>query len=172
MKDHAIKMSKNIRVLWIPVIAVAAFFPIFFLLTWITGSNQFGAIVAAIAMFVAIPIGLLKRWSVSGAKRHYLVEVTDVAIHVTEPDGATASITRADIAEIAIVTDDAGPWQEDVWWVVTHKTGSSLMYPNGAIGEQDAIGWFNELPGFDDKMVIKAMGSTSVDRFICWKSLS
>ena len=169
--ERILKIWKSVRVLLIPVIAVGLFFPIFWILTWITGSNNFGGIVAGIAMFLVIPIVLLNRWSTPVARRPYLVEVTDTGIHVTEPDGVTATIDRADIAEIAIVTDGSGPWHDDVWWIVTHKAGHSLMYPNGAIGEQDAIGWFNELPGFDDETVIKAMGSTCVARFICWKNV-
>lgn len=170
MIDSIGKVWKKIRFLLIPEIAVALFFPTFWLFTWTTGSNTFGAIVAALAMYLLVPIYLLKRWSPGGPTGNFLVEVTDTTISVTEPNGNIDSVTFEDLVEIAIYTDDTGPSNEDVWWGLTGRSlGRVIVFPNGAIGEQAAIERFNKLQGFDDKAVIKAMSSTSVARFICWR---
>jgi hypothetical protein len=173
VRELLIKLWTDTWVLLIPVIAVAGFFPIFWLVTWITGNNTVGAIVAAVCMYLGLPIFLLNRWSpgfkVSSGRGQCLVEVTQTEIFVTEPNGLTSRMKIEEIAEISIVTDDSAPWNEDVWWVIAHQAGHSLLYPNGAIGEQDELERFNKLPNFDDKTVITAMGSTSVARFVCWK---
>lgn len=44
------------------VAGLIAFFPIFWLFTWITGSNDIGAIIALLLGFVGVPVLIHKLW--------------------------------------------------------------------------------------------------------------
>lgn len=51
-----------LRLLVAGVAGLTAFFPIFWLFTWITGSNDTGAIIALVLGFVGVPALILKLW--------------------------------------------------------------------------------------------------------------
>jgi len=51
-----------LRLLLACVAGLIAFFPIFWLFTWITGSNDTGAIIALVLGFVGVPALILKFW--------------------------------------------------------------------------------------------------------------
>jgi hypothetical protein len=102
-------------------------------------------------------------------ERNICVSFDDVGIRATYPDGTTEAIEWPSVRRIFIETNDSGPWGADFWWVFEGNT-QRCAFPNGATGEAEATKAVpSRFPGFDDMTVIKAVGSTSNARFVCWE---
>jgi hypothetical protein len=135
------------------------------------------ALAAGAALWVALILGRMMWWRVRGRQpvlvpeSLFRVSVTRDHIMCEAPDGTCSAVAWTDIRCVKIRTTSAGPWEPDVFWVFesSHER-PAVVVVGGATGEQDMIEALNHrLPGFDDKMVIKAMGSTSNREFICWQ---
>jgi hypothetical protein len=84
------------------------------------------------------------------------------------PSGSAATrVAWADLRAVEVATTDAGPFAEDVHWVL-HASGSPLMVPQSADGSDALLARLQELPGFDSRAVIAAMSSAGNERFACW----
>jgi hypothetical protein len=160
-----------------------SFFLFFWAITWLTGSNDIGAWAGLVLGFIGVPAILLKVWPgrSPGARCPegkglypeclFVVIVSDSEIINKRPDGVIERVAVKDLKEVVIETNTSGPWSADVWWLLTGATpDTSCAYPGGATGEQALLQWLQRLPGFDDKNVIAAMGSTSNARFVCWRA--
>ena len=77
-----------------------------------------------------------------------------------------------DLGSVTIVTTDTGPFEVDLYWVLTSRDGGqSLCVPMGAMGEQDLLRELQRrLPDFDNEAVIRAMGSTASATFVAWRA--
>lgn len=98
----------------------------------------------------------------------FIVSIDDTGVSCTRPDGETEKLSWENLKRVEIITTNGGPWEPDVFWVL-HGDTSGCLIPNGATGEQAMIERFQKLPKFDDRMVIKAMGSTSNNSFLVWE---
>ena len=97
------------------------------------------------------------------------VRVDDHGLTIASPDGHAQRVTWDELVRLVIETNDSGPWDADVWWILETREGRSA-YPQGATGEQEAMTAFKEkLPGFDWEAVIRAQGSTTNAQFVCWE---
>lgn len=172
-----------LRLIAIGVISLVTFFPIFWAITWATGSNDIGGWAAIVLGFIGVPALLLKVGTGQSPGSNcpegkglypeclFVVTVSDSEIVNKCPDGSIERVAVGDLKEVAIETNTSGPWGADVWWLLTGSTPEAgCAYPGGATGEQNVLKWLNGLPGFDDKVVIQAMGSTSNARFVCWRA--
>jgi hypothetical protein len=98
------------------------------------------------------------------------VEVTDDAVIRYRAGGKRESVKWADLGEVAIMTTDEGPLEDDVFWVLTSLDGrSGCLIPQGIQGESALLPRLQSLSGFDNQAVINASLSTSNQRFVCWK---
>jgi hypothetical protein len=98
------------------------------------------------------------------------VSITDEAVTRVRPDGIEEKIRWDALCEVGILTTDEGPMQEDVFFLLIASDGKSgCVVPQGAEGCDHLVERLQKLPGFDNEAVIKAMGSTSDAKFICWK---
>jgi hypothetical protein len=98
------------------------------------------------------------------------VVITETAVVYTRSNGAVESVRHEDLREVVILTTDGGPVTEDVFFVLfgtDNKSGCCVA--QGAEGADKLLEHLQKLPGFDNEAVIKAMGSTSNNRFLCWK---
>jgi len=86
----------------------------------------------------------------------------------TYPDGTVQKISWGAIETVEVHTNDSGPWDADVWWIL-RGVNSFCSYPQGATGEVDLIPKLQTLPDFNNNEFIKAMGCTSNKDFICWQ---
>jgi hypothetical protein len=103
----------------------------------------------------------------------FRVEVTETEIVSHRPGGKVERVAFAELRAVIIETNDSGPWGADVWWILVGSgPGSGCVYPGGATGEQEALTALQRLPGFDNRKLIEAMGSTSNARFVCWQAPS
>lgn len=88
--------------------------------------------------------------------------IRDGLIVTHDAEQVERSIAIADLKTIRIATDDSGPWGADVWWLFYGMDGNlACAYPLGATGSQEVLIQLQKLPGFNDKEVSRAMGSTS-----------
>ena len=102
-------------------------------------------------------------------ERSVIVRTDLEGISAKYPNGEISSIRWDAVNIIAIDTNDSGPWGYDVWWVF-EGSEDKCVYPGGSTGDLDALKVLEEkFPGFRDDAVIKAMGSTSNNRFVCWE---
>ena len=98
----------------------------------------------------------------------FSVSFDDKEIKLTVPNGNKFTIEWDNLMGVAIQTTDEGPVQPDVFWLLGTKE-SSLRIPQGAQGEQEFLHRLQQLPGFDNKAVIAAMGSANNNLFVCWQ---
>ena len=169
------------RALAIGAAGLVSFFLFFWVVTWLTGSNEIGAASGFVLGLVGVPALLLRVWPGRGSRCPegkglypeclFVVSVSGEEITNKRPDGVIERVPVQDVKEVAIETNSSGPWGTDVWWLITGATPDArCAYPGGATGEQAMLQWFHGLPGFDDNAVITAMGSTSNARFVCWRA--
>ena len=96
------------------------------------------------------------------------VTVGSDAIVCTNPGELDRTVCWADLTEVAIVTNDQGPWFADVWWHLV-ANGSECAVPQGATGEDSLIEALQALPGFDHEQMIAAITCVDNRRFVCWQ---
>ena len=94
----------------------------------------------------------------------------DECIKRTLPDGNIETLLWVDLVEVGILTTDEGPVVDDVFWMLMGKDGGGCCVPSEANGMEELLDRLQELPNFDNEAVIQAMGSTSNNNFVCWKS--
>ena len=73
-----------------------------------------------------------------------------------------------DIIEIKIVTTDQGPWLPDVFWVLK-SPNTTITVENDAPFFPILLVQLQNIDGFDNDQVIKAMQSTEWAEFIAFK---
>jgi hypothetical protein len=94
----------------------------------------------------------------------------DKLITVDDGAGASVSITWSEIGNISVLASDAGPFEADLFWIMTDRDGrQSLIVPMGAEGEPALLQSMQaRLTGFDNMAVVEAMSSTSNAVFQIW----
>lgn len=86
------------------------------------------------------------------------------------PDHETKRMAWNDLRAVVIETTDEGPWMEDVYFILfSDDVERGFGIPQCAEGSQGLLERLTQLPGFNDRAVIKAMGSTSNQSFLCWE---
>lgn len=98
------------------------------------------------------------------------VEITDEAVIVYRPPGRTESVRWDELRIVLVETNDLGPFVDDVFWILVGTKGGCVV-PQGIEGEIDLLDCLQALDGFDNEMLIKAMGSHENQRFLCWERL-
>lgn len=94
---------------------------------------------------------------------HYMAAVSGNEIHITRPDGSTDSIQLSDISRVFVATNDRGPWEYDVWFVLEGNK-NTREFPLEAHGRDEVLKFLKQLPGFE----LRGMNSASNARFECW----
>jgi hypothetical protein len=85
-------------------------------------------------------------------------------------DGRSEHVRWDELEEVGIITTDEGPFAEDVYWILVARGGNGgCAVPSGAEGADALLARLQELPGFDNEVVIRAMASTENARFVCWR---
>jgi hypothetical protein len=97
------------------------------------------------------------------------VVVDQVGVRRRLPDGRHEAVGWDDLVEVAIRTTPEGPWQEDVFFLLTGRDGGGVAVPHGEAVELELLGWLQALPGFDNQQVVEAMGCAEDAMFVCWR---
>jgi hypothetical protein len=114
-------------------------------------------------------MGFLGKLFGQAPKRKARVAFDAECVTRTMPDGKTETVRWSDLQEVCILTTDDGPYVDDVIWILAGVDGGGCAVPSETQGMKELLPRLQELPGFDNEAVIKAMGSTSNARFVCWK---
>jgi hypothetical protein len=95
----------------------------------------------------------------------------DKTIVVRQPDGTTEQLAWSDLGSVSVLTTDAGPDEDDLYWVLTHRDGRrGPVVPMDAVGEHELLkAMQRRLAGFDNMAVVEAMGSTRNASFVIWE---
>ena len=96
------------------------------------------------------------------------VSFDDERVTRTLADGRQESVRWDELIEVGIMTTDQGPFLDDVFWVLQGVQGGCIA-PSEAEGTGELIIRLQQLPGFDNAAVVKAMGSTQNASFVCWR---
>lgn len=133
------------------------FIPLLFVIIWV-----FTGIVKKILSFI---FSRLRKPKPILPEKKFTVEITNIIISVTNPDGRVAAIALKDITSIVVKTNNTGPWGMDVWFIIMGQDGEFCTYPMGATNDLLALDYYATLPGFE----LKGMNSTENAIFICWE---
>jgi hypothetical protein len=71
------------------------------------------------------------------------------------------------LVEVALMTTSRGPFEEDVFFVLTHDDGSNQAIPLGEA--KDLLPRLQRLPGFDNEAFISAMGVSEEGVSTLWR---
>lgn len=83
-------------------------------------------------------------------------------------DGVVVEEVRWDeLRRVEIVTTSDGPAMDDVFWLLEGTGNAGVVVPSEQV-PQGMTERLQELPGFDNGEVIRAMSSTTDARFLCW----
>lgn len=97
-----------------------------------------------------------------------VVNFDDEEVSCIRPDGYTERVRWDELERVEVITTNEGPWACDVYYVL-HGASSGCLVPQGATGDQKLVERLLELPAFDEKLFINAMGCTSNKTFDVWK---
>ncbi|WP_423395183.1 hypothetical protein [Burkholderia sp. LMG 21824] len=100
----------------------------------------------------------------------WVVTATDTRIEATDPKGATHGIALSDLGAVAIETNDLGPYESDVWWILFDMNKQfACGFPQDAEGAKAAVDRLLDLPGIDHRKVIDAQTSVQNAVFPIWQ---
>lgn len=91
----------------------------------------------------------------------------DDGVSLERSGRALGTVAWRDLVAVEFVTTDEGPFSEDVF-LVLHDGGPGFVVPQGAEDFGALLERLQKLPGFENRAVIDAMGSTENARFPCW----
>ena len=83
-------------------------------------------------------------------------------------DAGRDTLRWDDLAAVSIRTTDAGPFGDDMHWLLYRRDGSVLSISAEIEGAGDLLVRLQELPGFDNASVIRASASVGNATFTCW----
>ena len=93
----------------------------------------------------------------------------DSGMWVRWSDGHTSQIPWSEVIGVAIETNDRGPFEEDVLWVVaTSGTAAVIMFANSTPGVVQLLPRLQALSGFDNEAMFNAMCCAENRVFILW----
>lgn len=83
-------------------------------------------------------------------------------------NGLVESVTWDDLQIVFIETTDLGPIVDDVFWVLGGSSGGCVV-PSEANGCEELVARLQQLPGFDNEAVVRAVQCTDNGTFVCWQ---
>ncbi|MCX7644834.1 MAG: hypothetical protein N2Z62_05985 [Rhodobacteraceae bacterium] len=125
---------------------------------------------ALFALFVGLALvwgGVRRARFPGGGQGPGLVEVDERQVTYFGPGGGAAVSIDA-LTRVEIVTNDAGPFASDLFWVFESEGMAPLIVPGDAVGAERLFDALTALPGVDFDQVLAATGSTEPRRFVIW----
>jgi hypothetical protein len=96
------------------------------------------------------------------------VRVDDIGVRQSA-NGKEERVAWDDLLEVAILTTRAGPFAEDLFFVLTGHGDAACVVSLGATKGNSLLERLLRLPGFDNGAVSRAMASTGNEKFVCWR---
>ena len=99
----------------------------------------------------------LSRWSVG---------FDDGEIVTSDGWSSQRTMPISELRKVVVATDDSGPWGADVVFLLYSDDADPVgLFPLEATGCDEFVGWMSGQPGYRDRELAKAMGSTNVAKF-------
>jgi hypothetical protein len=140
--------------------------------TLIGKGSWFGLLpIAIFALCSFAVIGTVERALVSrrsGRNGPGVVSIHEGRISYFGPEGGAVLALDA-LTSVDIMTNDLGPWEDDVHWVLRDEMGQMVTIPASAANADTLLDTLGGLPGFDNMAVVLAMGSTENAEFRIWR---
>lgn len=94
------------------------------------------------------------------------VSVLEDGIVTSDGQGARRELPLRDLRRVIVATDDTGPLGADVVFLLySDAPDPAAVFPLEAAGRDSFVEWLSAQPGYQDRELAKAMGSTQVARF-------
>jgi hypothetical protein len=104
----------------------------------------------------------LAKWSVS---------IENGSIVTSDGSQTTHRLPVIALKKVIVQTDDSGPCGADVlYFLFTSNAEPAAVFPLEAQGCQTFVDWLCELPGYNDRELARAMGSTNVAEFVVFQA--
>jgi len=99
----------------------------------------------------------LSKWS---------VRFRDGVIVTSDGGGDERTLPLCELRRVVVATYDSGPWGADVVFLLYSTDADPVgIFPLEADGRDNFVKWMGCQPGFNDRELAKAMGSTRIARF-------
>ncbi|WP_419809196.1 hypothetical protein [Sphingomonas sp.] len=93
-------------------------------------------------------------------------EFRDGSIVTSDGGGDDRALPIQTLRRVVVATDDSGPWGADlVFLLYSNDPEPACLFPLEANGRGDFVKWLAAQPGYRERDLEKAMGSTAVARF-------
>ncbi len=87
-------------------------------------------------------------------------------IVTSDGQGDERKMALRDLTQVVVATDDSGPWGADVVFLLySNEPHPTCLFPLEATGRDSFVAWLEAQPGYNDRELARAMGSTKVARF-------
>ncbi|VXC05797.1 hypothetical protein [Aeromicrobium sp. 9AM] len=96
------------------------------------------------------------------------IDVDDDGVRRVLPDGTVERVRWDELREVRIATTADGPFNEDVFWLLSGGDLSIGVALPGSYVDDALMRRFQALPGFDNEQVIAAMSSMEEAQFVVW----
>ncbi len=94
------------------------------------------------------------------------VRFLDGDIVTSDGQGAERMVPLHELRRVVVATDDSGPWGADVVFLLySDEPDPAGIFPLEAVGRDKFVEWLSGQPGYRERELAKAMGSTRVARF-------
>jgi len=84
------------------------------------------------------------------------------------PNGTIQTLSWKDLIRIEIQTNDTGPWDWDVWFVLV-GTKDEVSFPLGATGQEEVLAKLETVTGAEREQLIAGMNCTTDRTFVTWE---
>ena len=108
----------------------------------------------------------LRAWGQTLKTRERVI-VDDDGITRARRDGLVEYVAWDALSRVDIATTSEGPWVDDVFWLL-FAGDHGCVVPSEADGMSELLLRLQQLPGFDNDAVIRAMGCTDDELFPVW----
>ena len=108
-----------------------------------------------------------RAWKKSMKPREYSATVVADEIHITRPDGSQEAVDLAYLRKVLVITNDSGPWGQDVW-LVLEGSKYRVEFSLETEGINEVMALLGKLPGFE----VRGMNSVENAEFECWPNPS
>ena len=97
----------------------------------------------------------------------YAAAISGDEIHIHRPDGTTDAIDLNYLRKVIVMTNDSGPWDYDVWFIL-EGSKSKVEFPLETNGLEEVLNVLRKLEGFE----LRGMNSAENASFECWPNPS
>ncbi|MCE9583556.1 MAG: hypothetical protein K8T20_13805 [Planctomycetes bacterium] len=94
----------------------------------------------------------------------------DDAVVISDECGVVRKMLWKDLVEVVVQTTSAGPFADDVFFVLGSADGRKMSISSEMKGSDALLARLQGLAGFDNEKFIEATMCTEDRLFVCWRA--